>query len=59
MVYFFFLKLVSSGDHTIFNNVRLTPTGALASPGITANFADISIASMHVNFIISFKVNMS
>ena len=40
--WFVFLKPLPPGDHTIFYNVRVTPTGALTSPGTTANFADIT-----------------
>ena len=40
--WFVFLKPLPPGDHTVFYNVRVTPTGALTSPGTTANFADIT-----------------
>ena len=40
--WFIFLKPLPPGDHTVFYNVRVTPTGALTSPGTTANFADIT-----------------
>jgi hypothetical protein len=40
--WFIFLKPLPAGDHTVFYNVRVTPTGALTSPGTTANFADIT-----------------
>ena len=39
---FVFLKPLPPGDHTVFYNVRVTPTGALTSPDTTANFADIT-----------------
>jgi hypothetical protein len=37
-----FLKPLSPGQHTLFYNVRVTPTGALTSPGTNPHFADIS-----------------
>jgi hypothetical protein len=37
-----FLKPLSPGQHTIFYNVRVTPTGALTSPGTSPHFADIT-----------------
>ncbi|MFY9873591.1 MAG: hypothetical protein WAK17_28120 [Candidatus Nitrosopolaris sp.] len=37
-----FLKPLSPGDHTIFYNVRVTPTGLLTSPGTNPHFADIT-----------------
>jgi hypothetical protein len=37
-----FLKPLSPGDHTIFYNIRVTPTGALTSPGTNPHFADIT-----------------
>ena len=46
--WFVFLKPLPPGDHTVFYNVRVTPTGALTSPGTTANFADITYL-FHVN----------
>jgi hypothetical protein len=37
-----FLKPLPPGDHTIFYNIRVTPTGALTSPGTNPHFADIT-----------------
>jgi len=37
-----FLKPLSPGQHTIFYNIRVTPTGALTSPGTSPHFADIT-----------------
>jgi hypothetical protein len=37
-----FLKPPSSGQHTMFYNIRVTPTGALTSPGTNPHFADIT-----------------
>ena len=37
-----FLKPLSPGHHTVFYNIRVTPTGALTSPGTTPHFADIN-----------------
>jgi hypothetical protein len=37
-----FLKPLPPGQHTISYNVRVTPTGALTSPGTTTHFADIT-----------------
>ena len=37
-----FLKPLSLGEHTIYYNVRVTPTGALTSPGTNPHFADIT-----------------
>jgi hypothetical protein len=37
-----FLKPLSPGEHTIFYNIRVTPTGALTSPGTNPHFADIT-----------------
>jgi hypothetical protein len=37
-----FLKPLPPGEHTIFYNVRVTPTGALTSPGTNPHFADIT-----------------
>jgi hypothetical protein len=42
-----FLKPLSPGDHTIFYNVRVTPTGLLTSPGTNPHFADITY-TLHV-----------
>jgi hypothetical protein len=42
-----FLKPLPPGDHTIFYNVRVTPTGLLTSPGTNPHFADITY-SLHV-----------
>jgi hypothetical protein len=37
-----FLKPLPTGEHTIYYNVRVTPTGALTSPGTNPHFADIT-----------------
>jgi hypothetical protein len=37
-----FLKPLPPGEHTIFYNVRVTPTGSLTSPGTNPHFADIT-----------------
>jgi hypothetical protein len=37
-----FLKPLPPGEHTVFYNVRVTPTGALTSPGTSPHFADIT-----------------
>jgi hypothetical protein len=37
-----FLKPLPPGKHTIFYNIRVTPTGALTSPGTNPHFADIT-----------------
>lgn len=37
-----FLKPLPPGEHTIFYNVRVTPTGPLTSPGTNPHFADIT-----------------
>jgi hypothetical protein len=37
-----FLKPLPPGEHTVFYNVRVTPTGALTSPGTNPHFADIT-----------------
>lgn len=37
-----FLKPLPPGQHTIFYNIRVTPTGALTSPGTNPHFADIN-----------------
>jgi len=37
-----FLKPLSPGLHTVFYNIRVTPTGALTSPGTNPHFADIT-----------------
>jgi hypothetical protein len=37
-----FLKPLPPGEHKIFYNVRVTPTGALTSPGTNPHFADIT-----------------
>jgi hypothetical protein len=42
-----FLKPLPPGDHTIFYNVRVTPTGLLTSPGTNPHFADVTY-SLHV-----------
>jgi hypothetical protein len=40
--WFVFLKPLPPGEHTISYNVRVTPTGALTSPGTNSHFADIT-----------------
>lgn len=40
--WFVFLKPLSPGKHIISYNVRVTPTGALTSPGNNPHFADIT-----------------
>ncbi len=40
--WFVFLKPLPPGEHTISYNVRVTPTGALTSPGTNPHFADIT-----------------
>ena len=42
-----FLKPLPPGEHTIFYNIRITPTGALTSPGTNPHFADITY-KLHV-----------
>jgi hypothetical protein len=37
-----FLKPLSPGQHTIFYNILVTPTGAMTSPGTNPHFADIT-----------------
>ena len=37
-----FLKPLPPGEHTIYYNVRVTPTGPLTSPGTNPHFADIT-----------------
>ncbi|HEU4822243.1 MAG TPA: hypothetical protein VFS97_02350 [Nitrososphaeraceae archaeon] len=37
-----FLKPFPPGEHTIFYNIRVTPTGPLTSPGTNPHFADIT-----------------
>jgi len=37
-----FLKPLPPGEHKIFYNIRVTPTGALTSPGTNPHFADIT-----------------
>lgn len=37
-----FLKPLPPGEHTITYNVRVTPTGALTSPGTSPHFSDIT-----------------
>jgi hypothetical protein len=37
-----FLKPLPAGEHTVFYNIRITPTGALTSPGTSPHFADIT-----------------
>lgn len=40
--YWIFLKPLPPGEHTVFYNIRITPTGALTSPGTNPHFADIT-----------------
>ena len=44
-----FLKPLSPGQHTISYNIRVTPTGALTSPGTNPHFADITYKLQVVN----------
>jgi hypothetical protein len=37
-----FLKQLPPGEHTIYYNIRVTPTGPLTSPGTNPHFADIT-----------------
>jgi hypothetical protein len=37
-----FLKPLPPGEHTVFYNIRVTPTGPLTSPGTNPHFADIT-----------------
>jgi hypothetical protein len=37
-----FLKPLPPGNHTVFYNIRVTPTGPLTSPGTSTHFADIT-----------------
>lgn len=37
-----FLKPLPPGEHTLFYNIRITPTGPLTSPGTSPHFADIT-----------------
>lgn len=37
-----FLKPLPPGDHTISYNVRVTPTGALTSPGTSPHASDVT-----------------
>jgi hypothetical protein len=37
-----FLKPLPPGEHTIFYNIRVTPTGGVTSPGTNPHFADIT-----------------
>jgi hypothetical protein len=37
-----FLKQLPTGEHTVQYNIRVTPTGALTSPGTNPHFADIT-----------------
>jgi hypothetical protein len=37
-----FLKQLPPGEHTVQYNIRVTPTGALTSPGTNPHFADIT-----------------
>lgn len=40
--YVVFLKPLPPGEHTVFYDIRITPTGALTSPGTNPHFADIT-----------------
>lgn len=40
--WFVFLKPLPPGEHSVFYNVRVTPTGALTSPGTNPHFADVT-----------------
>jgi len=40
--WYVFLKPLPPGQHTIFYNARVTPTGPLTSPGTNPHFADIT-----------------
>ena len=40
-----FLKPLPLGEHTLSYNIRVTPTGALTSPGTSPHFADINYNS--------------
>jgi hypothetical protein len=40
--WFVFLKPLPPGEHTIFYNVRVTPTGALTSPGTTTVITNVT-----------------
>jgi hypothetical protein len=42
-----FLKPLPPGDHTIFYNIRVTPTGLSTSPGTNPHFADVTY-TLHV-----------
>jgi hypothetical protein len=37
-----FLKPLPAGNHTLYCNIRVTPTGALTSPGTSPHFTDIN-----------------
>ena len=37
-----FLESLPAGNHTLYYNIRVTPTGALTSPGTSPHFADIN-----------------
>jgi hypothetical protein len=37
-----FLKPLPPGEHTIFYNIRVTPTGPVTSPGTTTHFTDVT-----------------
>jgi hypothetical protein len=37
-----FLEPLPAGNHTLFYNIRVTPTGALTSPGTSPHFSDIN-----------------
>lgn len=40
--WFVFLEPLPPGEHTLFYNVRVTPTGALTSPGVSPHSSDIT-----------------
>jgi hypothetical protein len=40
--YWIFLRQLPTGEHTIYYNVRVTPTGPVTSPGTNPHFADIT-----------------
>jgi hypothetical protein len=45
--WFVFLKPLPPGEHTVFYNVRVTPTGALTSPGTSPHASDVAY-DLHV-----------
>ena len=52
-----FLKPLPPGEHTIFYNIRVTPTGALTSPGTSPHFADITY-KLQVDEVIYLKIKI-